>query len=674
MKNKWSLPRTLTWIFGTWVLSTGLFAQSNGYRTPEEINRWLNSFVDSHPKTVKLHKIATSPGGTGVIIAEIGKEISVDPKTLPAVLVVANMDGLRPLGSEGAIHLAESLVKNEDLLAKRSWYILAQGNPDAAARYFDRIKLINPGNATPANNDMDENTDEDDFNDLNGDGYITIMRQKHPEGNMIVVADEPRLMRKADTKDGETGIYRIFLEGIDDDGDGKYNEDIAGGTNVNLNFPHLFDHFDTGTGLYPGSAPEARGIMEFVFGHPEIAMAVAFGETNFCLSPPRGGRSGEVDLQKIKIPERFASMLGADKDKTYSMEEIIEMVKPMVPAGVEVSESMIASFLGLGAVVNPLPKDLEFYNKFSKDYKKYLEDKGVKAERFDPERARDGSFELWAYYHLGIPVFSMDLFSMNKPEKKKQEGSGITLESLEKMSTEEFVALGEEKINQFLKESGAPEQFNAERVIQMMESGQGDPARMAAMMKQMPKPEKDEKSADPKEQALLGFSDEVLQGKGFVNWQKYNHPTLGEVEIGGFIPYLGTTPPYEMVDSLLELQVPWILELAENLPELSIYQTKVTDKGAGVYLLEVWVENKNYIPFPIAMGQRNSTPSPAILLVEGNNIEFLQGYGRTPLKEVPGLSKVKQSWLIVAGKKAEIKVQLTSKAAGNDVKTVKIGG
>ena len=245
MKNKWSLPRTLTWIFGTWVLSTGLFAQSNGYRTPEEINRWLNSFVDSHPKTVKLHKIATSPGGTGVIIAEIGKEISVDPKTLPAVLVVANMDGLRPLGSEGAIHLAESLVKNEDLLAKRSWYILAQGNPDAAARYFDRIKLINPGNATPANNDMDENTDEDDFNDLNGDGYITIMRQKHPEGNMIVVADEPRLMRKADTKDGETGIYRIFLEGIDDDGDGKYNEDIAGGTNVNLNFPHLFDHINS---------------------------------------------------------------------------------------------------------------------------------------------------------------------------------------------------------------------------------------------------------------------------------------------------------------------------------------------------------------------------------------------------------------------------------------------
>ena len=62
------------------------------------------------------------------------------------------------------------------------------------------------------------------------------------------------------------------------------------------------------------------------------------------------------------------------------------------------------------------------------------------------------------------------------------------------------------------------------------------------MMKQMPKPPSKE-GADPKEKALLAFSDKELEGKSFVAWQKYQHPTLGEVEIGGAVPYAYNTPP-----------------------------------------------------------------------------------------------------------------------------------
>ena len=32
-------------------------------------------------------------------------------------------------------------------------------------------------------------------------------------------------------------------------------------------------------------------------------MTVTFGESNFCLVPPRGGRKGEADFTKIKIPK-----------------------------------------------------------------------------------------------------------------------------------------------------------------------------------------------------------------------------------------------------------------------------------------------------------------------------------------------------------------------------------
>ena len=491
---------------------------------------------------------------------------------------------------------------------------------------------------------------------------------------MIIAQDEPRLMRKADKDKGEAGIYKIYTEGLDKDGDGKYNEDGEGGTNVNLNFPHLFKHFDPATGLYPGSTPESRALFEYVFAHPEIAMAVALGETNFCIKAPAGGRKGDANLSSIKIPENRLEMLNAEKDKSYTMEEVIEMVKPLAPDGMEITATIVASFLGLGAAVNPMDEDLKFYNKFAKDYKTYLEEKGVKEERFDPAKAKDGSFELWAYYHLGLPVFSMDLFSFNKiKEEESNSESGITMDSLKKMSTEDFVALGEEKIGLFLKDVGAPEQFDAQKVMSMVEEGQTNPEQIAEMLKKMPK-KKEDGAADPKEKAMLAFSDQVLDGKGFIEWEKYTHPTLGEVEIGGFVPYLKSTPPFTMVDSLLSLQLPWIFELADKLPELAIHESKVTAKGAGVYQLELWIENKAYLPYPIAIGKRNEQPYPVILTLEGKGVEFLEGYQRSAINSVPGMSKVKKKWLIKVKKPTDIQITISSPATGKDSKTVKIGG
>ena len=109
------------------------------------------------------------------------------------------------------------------------------------------------------NDDQDDQTNEDGYNDLDGNGLITMMRVKSPEGEWLPVTSDPRLMKKADPSKGEKGIYKLYSEGIDDDKDGKYNEDGPGGTNVGLNFPHLFKFFTPENGLFPGSSPEAFG-------------------------------------------------------------------------------------------------------------------------------------------------------------------------------------------------------------------------------------------------------------------------------------------------------------------------------------------------------------------------------------------------------------------------------
>ena len=70
--------------------------------------------------------------------------------------------------------------------------------------------------------------------------------------------------------------------------------------------------------------------------------------------------------------------------------------------------TVIASFLGLGAVVNPQEEDLKFYKELSEKYKEFLKANKLDAKRLDPPQPKDGSFELWSYYHLGVPTFSLD--------------------------------------------------------------------------------------------------------------------------------------------------------------------------------------------------------------------------------------------------------------------------
>ena len=640
------------------------------YHNHEQISSIMKNLQIANSGIVKIHNLAISPGGRQVLMYEIGNEINNENKSNPAILVVANMEGNTLLGTEAALYLAESIIGKKEQYENLTWFIVPSGNPDASERFFTKPVYKETRNELPVNDDLDDQTDEDGYNDLDGNGLITMMRVKSPDGEWFPVISDPRLMKKADPSKGEKGMYKLYTEGIDDDKDGKYNEDVQGGTNTGLNFPHLFKFFVPENGLFPGSSPESYGLMRFVFNHPEIAMTFSFGSSNFCLVPPKGGRSGSVDMEKISIPEDIAKAIGADFSKTYSMKEIMELVKPMVPAGIELDENDVANFLGLGAVVNPLAEDLVYYKKFSDDYAEYLKGIGLIGERFDPEDGKDGSFELWSYYQLGLPVFSMDLWGIPKPKEEKASSSGLTLESIENMSKDDFLAIGEEKFSAFMKEIGAPSEYKASSVLEGVKTGQMTPGQIAGMMKQIPKTPKDENTGDPKEKAILAFYDKAAADTGFVKWTKFIHPVLGEVEIGGFVPYADNTPPPSMVDSLIKAQVPWIFKLTAQLPLLKISDTKITPKGGGFYQLEVWISNEKYLPYPTAMGKKNKQPAPVVCTLEGKGLTFLSGKKRMVIQSVPGLKNSKITWLIQAEQGTDLTLKLISKSAGNDTKQI----
>jgi hypothetical protein len=77
--------------------------------------------------------------------------------------------------------------------------------------------------------------DEDFPDDLDGDGSITQMRKKDPNGDYKHDPEDPRLMVRV--KPGEKGEYTMLgQEGIDNDGDGRVNKDSEGYVDPNRNW------------------------------------------------------------------------------------------------------------------------------------------------------------------------------------------------------------------------------------------------------------------------------------------------------------------------------------------------------------------------------------------------------------------------------------------------------
>jgi hypothetical protein len=584
---------------------------SDAYRNQQQVQAFLKSLQGKNPQVVALHSIAQSPGGSEVTVIEIGKNISDGP----AIFVGANFGGINPLSTEGALYLAQFLSDSAQYRNNVKWYILPVGNPDAAKNYFAKPRLKSTLNAMPVNIDVDDQTDEDGYEDLNNDGFITMMRKKTIEGDYRISDEDPRLMVKADPVKGERGMYKIYSEGIDNDGDGLFNEDEPGGVNPGINFPHDFQHFDKEAGLWPGYAPETYGVMKFIYDHPEIVMTVTLGESNFLLDIPQEGKL-DFDPSRIRIPERIARQTGLAPTQTYTMEQLIQALSARNP-DMEITENMILSGLNLGPEKNFRKNDITWYESLSKEYKSFVAARNVNLSRMTPEKPRSGSFELWSYFHLGVPSIALNLWT---PEIKRDTSS-------------------------------------------VPQSAGGTTRK--------PGENNTEKKPSSEKQILDYFDKNNI--KGFADWQPFKHPQLGEIEIGGFIPFASNTPPAEQIESLLKGQIPFVASLSKKIHQIEIVEEKITSLGAGIYRIELFVENKGQLPFPTDMGQRNQQPAPVVLIIEGNGIQLLEGLQRTPIHNIGANQTRKLTWMLKAEKPVEITAKLESPVIRNQTRKINIG-
>jgi hypothetical protein len=234
-----------------------------------------------------LYSIGETLEGTQLLVLEITNKEFGEPGEKPGYYYDGNIHSGELTAAEVALHFAWYVLSNYGrdprvtrLVDTRTLYVRPKFNPDGAD-----IALTTEGNfrSTPRPYDQDGDglLDEDPGNDLNGDGSITQMRVSSATGLWKVSASDPRVMVRRGDGETEGGFYALYSEGVDDDGDGLFNEDGIGGIDMNRNFPRNWglEFEQSGAGPFPLSEPETRATIEFLSSHRNVT-GVFHGHTS----------------------------------------------------------------------------------------------------------------------------------------------------------------------------------------------------------------------------------------------------------------------------------------------------------------------------------------------------------------------------------------------------------
>ncbi len=447
----------------------------NRFYTAAETNQMMAEFHALYPELTELYSIGESWYGQPLMVVEITNEATGPASEKPALYVDGGIHAGELTGSAVATYFMGLLLNgygSDDritaLLDTRAVYVRPKFNPDGSdlALIHDQFLRSTPH---PVDEDEDGLADEDPPSDLNGDGWITSMRVPDAEGEWVADEADDRILHRDPRRERVGPRYTMLREGVDEDGDGRINEDGLGGLDMNRNFPRNWEreHLQPGAGEYPLSEPETRAAVEFINSHRNIT-GILHGHTSggFVYRLPSASAPSlfpAIDLQLIEH-------LGQDYTRTTG--------RPVVPSATH------------------------------------------------PTEHRYGTLISWGYWDNGVIGW-----------------------------VPEFVPGPEAWVTDY--------------------DGDGE--------------------ISPQEEHR--FNDEELGGRYFVDWEPYDHPQLGPVEIGGWkAKFWGQNPPPEFLEQETALQMDWYLYIGERSPLLALSEPQITRRGDGAFVIEATVSNEGYQP------------------------------------------------------------------------------
>jgi hypothetical protein len=286
----------------------------NRYYDHAGISEICRKIAAAHPDLARLQSIGKSFEGRDLWCLTITDFKKGDPDKKPGMYIDGNIHSNEIQGAEFAMYTAWYMTESfadtrfvQELLADKVFYIIPTINPDGRDSYMHQPNTASSPRSglKPVDNDGDGQVDEDKYDDLNGDGSITQMRRKTPNGRFKLDPKDPRVMIRVGAE--EKGEYELLgAEGIDNDGDGRVNEDgydFQYDPNRDWGWGWQPNYIQGGAYKYPFSLPENRAVMEFVFKHPNIAAAQSFHNSGGMILRGPGGQEdvGTYNAQDLQV-------------------------------------------------------------------------------------------------------------------------------------------------------------------------------------------------------------------------------------------------------------------------------------------------------------------------------------------------------------------------------------
>lgn len=509
------------------------------YHTVDVMYHWYEKWSKQFPDIVDLYVVGESYEGRPIYQMTITNKKTGKDTNKPAAYFEGGRHSGEITSSESILWLTQHLLENYGkdpeitaLVDSKAIYLRPQNNPDGSNLYLF-TEQRNRSTVKPNDTDRDGLIDEDPEEDMDGDGIIYQMRKKAvtPEekekANFIIDPRDPkgRLMKRTFPGKGE---YLLYTEGIDNDGDGSYNEDGIGGLDLHRNYPENWrpntggdltgrGYTQFGAGEYPLSEIETRHTALWVLSHPNISVANSMDtRVPMHLRPPSTSKSEER-----MYPEDLAIYKEIDE-------------------------------LGLSFTNYPWAGDV--YETYATRYK-------VNSMTGDPLKPEPlfGHGPDFGYFYYGSIWYGDELW--NNGAMKDYDGDGIY------------------------------DDYDG-----------------------------------------LMWDDEANGSKGFKVWTPFTHPTLGEVEIGGFHPkFFGQNGPTWQLEDWAKKQAQFNLAMAKRLPQLAISDLKVKKVANGEF--EITLEWSNTGKLPVALEQ-----AKLVKIVQEDRVslefdkELTKGYEEAKLK------------------------------------------
>jgi murein tripeptide amidase MpaA len=282
------------------------------YHTVDVMYHWYKHWAETYPDIVDLYEVGKSFEGRSILQMTLTNKKTGKDTDKPAAYFEGGRHSGEITSSESILWLTQHLIENygkdpkiTQLIDTKAIYLRPQNSPDGSNLYLNTA-IANRSTVRPKDNDGDGLLDEDEAEDLDGDGIIYQIRRRAKEGEEGTHRIDPRdpqgrLMERVQ----QGGEWIVQTEGIDNDGDGKINEDGIGGLDLHRNYPENWrpdnggdltnrGYTQNGAGEYPLSEVETRATVLWVLSHPNISVVNSMDtRVPMHLRPPSTSKSEE---------------------------------------------------------------------------------------------------------------------------------------------------------------------------------------------------------------------------------------------------------------------------------------------------------------------------------------------------------------------------------------------